>query len=176
MSFPILETDRLILRPHVVQDFADLAAMWGDAQVVRYISGVPSTEEASWGRLMRYMGHWQALGYGYWAVTLRDGGAYVGDAGFADHHRAIEPSLGGVPEAGWVLASRFHGQGMGAEVVTAIHDWAELQTDWARSCCIFDPAHQISQRLALKAGYEPVPDLARYNDLPTQVMFRTYQR
>ncbi|WP_420004196.1 GNAT family N-acetyltransferase [Arenibacterium sp. LLYu02] len=176
MGGPVVETERLRLRPHQVGDFPALAQTWADPEVVRFISGVPSTEEASWARLLRYMGHWQALGFGYWAVTLKAEGTYVGDAGFADFRRDITPPLNHVPEAGWVLASQFHGQGYGREAVEAIHRWAQDHTTWERSCCLFDPEHLVSQNLALKVGYVPRAELGRYNGQPVRMMFRSYDR
>lgn len=62
MTAPTLETERLILRPHRVQDFEAVAALWAEPEVVRFISGTPSAPEESWARLLRYIGHWQALG------------------------------------------------------------------------------------------------------------------
>lgn len=43
MGSPIIETERLILRAHRLDDFPALAAMWGDPVVARFISGQPST-------------------------------------------------------------------------------------------------------------------------------------
>ena len=114
------ETDRLILRPHRREDFPDVAALWADPLVVRYISGVPSSPEASWARLLRNMGHWQAMGYGYWAVIDRESDGFLGEVGFSDFRRDIEPRLDGLPEAGWVLAPHAHGRGIASEAVTAM--------------------------------------------------------
>jgi len=176
MTPVVLESERLILRPHEVQDFDALARMWAEPEVVRYISGTPSTEEASWSRLIRYIGHWPALGYGYWAVILRDSGEYAGDVGFADYRRALSPGLDGVPEAGWVLSPHVHGKGVATEAVACMHRWADARTTWRRTCCIFDPAHTVSQKVALKLGYQPEPELARYNEAPTLVMHRDMAR
>lgn len=38
---PRLVTDRLVLNAHTLDDFDDLAAMWADPQVVRYIGATP---------------------------------------------------------------------------------------------------------------------------------------
>lgn len=102
---PAIETQRLVLRGFRVEDFADSAALWADPDVTRFIGGRPSTEEESWTRFLRYLGHWSALGFGYWAVREKNSGRYVGEVGFADYRRDIEPSLGGAPEIGWVLAA-----------------------------------------------------------------------
>jgi len=75
---PRLETERLILRGHDVADFESSAAMWADPEVVARISGMPSTAAESWSRLLRYIGHWQALGYRYWVLESKVDGAFVG--------------------------------------------------------------------------------------------------
>ena len=168
---PVLKTDRLILRPHRVQDFDDVTAMWADPEVVRHISGTPSSRSDSWGRLLRYIGHWQALGFGYWVVESRADGQFLGEVGFADYQRDITPSLGGVPEAGWVLSSTAHGQGYASEAVQRMHQWADEETDWRETVCIFDPKHTVSQRVATKVGYK-VSGEALFMEQPTLVMRR----
>ena len=50
---------------------------------------------------MRYSGHWAILGFGYWVVRDTQSGRFLGEVGFADYHREIEPSLHGTPEIGW---------------------------------------------------------------------------
>ena len=84
-----LRTDRLILRPYAITDYDDSAAMWGDAEVVRYIGNVPATREQSWYRTLRYLGHWAAFGFGMLAVRDRDG-RFVGDVGITDFKRDID--------------------------------------------------------------------------------------
>ena len=82
-TIPILESPRLSLRGHRREDFAAVAAMWGDLEVARHISGKPSTAEESWARLLRYAGLWHFLGYGYWVVEEKGSGAFVGTANLA---------------------------------------------------------------------------------------------
>ena len=93
-----IPTDRLVLRGHTLQDFDALHAMWSELAVYRHIIGRPSTREEAWNRLLRYAGHWELLGYGYWVVEERATGSYVGEMGFADYHRDIDPPLDGRPE------------------------------------------------------------------------------
>ncbi|MBC5829619.1 MAG: GNAT family N-acetyltransferase [Candidatus Eremiobacteraeota bacterium] len=100
---PLIETPRLRMRPHRLDDFDDMATMWADPRVVEHITGTPSTREQSWARLLRYAGHWAMMDFGYWAVEERESGAFIGEVGFADYHREIEPSLNGIPELGWIL-------------------------------------------------------------------------
>ena len=99
-----LTTPHLTLRPHTRDDFLDSFSMWSDPEVVRYIGGKPFTREEVWARLLRYAGHWALLDYGYWVVRETDTGRFVGEVGFADFQREIEPSLAGTPEMGWALS------------------------------------------------------------------------
>jgi RimJ/RimL family protein N-acetyltransferase len=69
LPIPLLETDRLLLRGHRPEDLDDCKALWGDPDVTRHIGGRPFSGEEVWTRLLRYVGHWCWLGYGFWAVA-----------------------------------------------------------------------------------------------------------
>jgi len=164
---PVLETPRLKLRPHRVEDFEALATLWADPAVTRFI-GKPATREESWARLLRYGGLWPLLGFGYWAVEQRGSGAYLGDVGFADFHRPMDPAPPALPEIGWVLSPAAQGHGLATEAATAALEWLR------GSCfCIIDPAHLGSLRVAAKLGFES-RGLARYRDSVTTVLVREH--
>ena len=150
---PRLETARLVLRAHAQEDFPALAEMWASPEVVRHISGSPSTPGESWSRLLRYRGLWGVLGYGYWCVCERATGRYVGDVGFADFRRETRPSIAGVPEAGWVLSPWAHGQGFGGEAVTAALDWLDREILPDRIVCLISDGNVASIRLAMRNGF-----------------------
>jgi RimJ/RimL family protein N-acetyltransferase len=148
-----IETERLILDAHTIDDFEPLAAMWAEPDVVKFITGRPSTAQESWMRLLRYGGLWSLLGYGYWAVREKESGRFVGDLGFADFHRQIEPAIAGVPEAGWVLATWAHGRGFATEALGAALRWLDGRASIDRSVCLISPENKISIRLAERHGY-----------------------
>ncbi len=148
----ILETPRLRLRPHRLDDFPALAAIWADPIVVRHFGGKPFSQEDVWTRLLRYTGHWALLNYGYWAVEEKSTNLFIGDIGFADYHRDIHPPLD-CPEIGWVLASQSHGKGYATEAVRAALAWADTTRGWPQTCCIIHPDNTPSIRVAEKCGY-----------------------
>ena len=150
---PVIETARLKLRRHRVDDFSDCAAMWADAGVTRYIGGKPFTGEEVWARLLRYVGHWTLLGYGFWAIEEKATGAFAGELGFADCKRDIEPSLGDAPELGWALAPGVHGKGYATEAVRAALAWGEARWASARTVCLIHPENARSIRVAEKCGF-----------------------
>ena len=110
---PVIETQRTILRSHRSDDFDTYVAMWADPAVTRFIGGKPRTREESWMRFLRHAGLWSLLGYGFWAVEEKATGRFIGEAGFHDLKRNMAPSIEGIPEAGWALASNAHGRGLG---------------------------------------------------------------
>jgi RimJ/RimL family protein N-acetyltransferase len=76
-SIPTIETERLILRPHTTADFEDYQAMWANEAVVRFIGGVSSTREQSWGRMLRVAGMWHHMGFGFLAIEEKAGGRFM---------------------------------------------------------------------------------------------------
>jgi RimJ/RimL family protein N-acetyltransferase len=150
---PTIETKRLTLRGHRLEDFPECAALWADPEVTRYIGGRPSTEEEVWARLLRYVGHWALLGFGYWVVLEKSTGRFVGEVGLANFRRAIEPSFLGAPEAGWVLAPWAHGRGFATEAIGAVMAWGGKRFGASRTVCMIDPGNLPSIRVAEKCGY-----------------------
>lgn len=153
IDVPILETKRLLLRRHTAEDFPDSAAMWGDPQVTRFIRETPFTPEETWTRLLRFIGHWALLGFGYWALEEKASGRFLGEVGFADYKRDLKPSLDGIPEIGWVLTSHAHGKGFATEAVTAAIAWGDAKFAERRTACIIAPDNAASIRVAVKCGY-----------------------
>lgn len=155
---PLLEGERVRLRGHSLDDFADLCALWSDPSLVKYITGKPQTQEESWARLLRYSGHWQLLGYGYWLVEEKASGRYLGNVGFADYRRQIDPPFHGTPEAGWTIATWAQGKGYASEAVRLMHDWADKNFAGPRTVCFLDeenlPSLKLAQRLGYKKAYE----------------------
>jgi RimJ/RimL family protein N-acetyltransferase len=170
-TVPILETDRLILRGHSVDDFPMSAAMWGDPKVTERISGRAFTPEECWARLLRYAGLWTLLGMGYWVITKKSDGAFVGESGFANFRRAIPSPHARLPEIGWVVAPAHQGQGYASEAVAAITAWGDRHFAGSQTMCIIDPEHAASIRIATKAGYV-FTETTTYLDHPVALFLR----
>jgi RimJ/RimL family protein N-acetyltransferase len=173
MEVPVLQTKRLTMRGHRIDDFTDCAAMWADPVVTRYIGGKPLSEEEAWTRLLRYAGHWALMGFGYWAIEEKETGRFVGELGFADYKRDIEPSIKGVPELGWALASKAHGKGYATEAVGAAVAWGDAHFGSARTVCLVHPENLASIRVAEKCGYKEF-QRTTYKGHPTIMFARPF--
>jgi RimJ/RimL family protein N-acetyltransferase len=158
VKVPRLKTERLLLRGHRLDDFDAYAAIWGDPAVLRHIGGGKAlTGEEIWARVLRSLGHWTALDFGYWLIEERASGGVVGEIGFARFRRDWEPGLaahlGDMPESGWVLAKSAEGRGIATEAALAIHAWGESQRGWTRTFCCVAEGNDASVRVAEKIGY-----------------------
>ena len=170
VNISVIETARLRLRGHRPGDLNAAAAKWADPVVTRFTGGRPFTREESWARLLRYTGHWEWYGYGYWAVDDRETGHYIGELGFAHFERAIDPPIS-VPEAGWSFAAAAHGRGLATESLHAALAWGDRHLGAAKTSCIIDPANLASIHLARRCGYVDL-GMAQYKGSPTLLLER----
>jgi RimJ/RimL family protein N-acetyltransferase len=157
---PALETERLLLRAHRAADLADCTAMWADPAVTRHIGGRAFSREETWGKIVRYAGLWSLLGYGYWAIEEKQTGRFVGELGFADFKRDIDPRFGEFPEIGWALLPAVHGRGYATEAVRAAVSWADAHIARPQTSCLITPDNVASIRVARKNDYRefgPLP-------------------
>ena len=145
--------------------------MWADPVVTRHFGGHSFTEEESWTRFLRYAGHWLLLGFGYWAVEEKSSGKFVGEIGFADYKRSMDPPLKGTPEIGWVLASESHGKGYATEAVRTAVAWGDDRFGPIQTACIIHPQNLASIRVAEKCGYRE-SQRAMYKGQPAMLFVR----
>jgi len=154
-----------------LDDFAACAAMWADPAVSRQLGRKPFTEEESWTRFLRYLGHWFLLGFGYWVVEEKASGDFAGEVGFADYKRDMQSPVKELPEIGWVLAKRAHGKGYATEAAQAAIRWGDGHFSPARTTCIISPDNLSSIRVAEKCGYRDL-QLTLYKGKPIIVFMR----
>lgn len=154
------------MTPHGIGDFAELMAMWADPAVVRLQGGIPSNEEESWARLLRYTGNWALLGYGFWCTRRRDSGAYIGDIGFLEARRTGVDGFDGDPEIGWSLTVAAQGHGFATEAVTSALRWGTGRFN--RTVAMINPENTASEAVARRCGFRQF-GVSRYKDAPTRL-------
>lgn len=161
----MIETERLILRPHKLDDFEPAYAIYSDPVVVRHVGdGKPGTRQDVWFRLLRFAGHWHLLGYGVFVIEEKATGRVVGETGLADFHRGLGDDFDPFPEAAWIVASDTFGKGYATEAAKAAHDWFEQTRGRQRTVCIIDPDNTASVRVADKLGYRLIGERPFRND------------
>ncbi len=124
----------------------------GPGKRIAFHRGKPRSRQDAWFALLRGAGKWTLKGYGYWVVTDRQTGRFLGETGFAGFQRRLDTDLISGPEAGWAFAPEAWGRGIAAEAVLAAHQWLD-QSRAQASFCVIEPGNLASIRVAGKAGY-----------------------
>lgn len=109
-----LETERLILRRFTKDDVDNLHDLDSDPEVMRYITGGPSTprEEIVRDYIPAYLGHYQRFeGYGFWVAIEKATGAFLGWF----HLRLPGDAPLDEPELGYRLKKSAWGKGYATE-------------------------------------------------------------
>jgi RimJ/RimL family protein N-acetyltransferase len=150
---PILETARLRLRAFREDDLVPWAATMGEPEVTRFLGGNPFGREDTCRRILMSTGSWSVFGYGYWAVERKEEGDLIGQAGFADFKRDMQPSIEGLPEMGWIFSPHAHGKGYATETVQAGLAWADENLKAPVIPAIIDPGNAPSIRVAERCGF-----------------------
>ena len=162
MTGPVLETERLILRPLAMEDFPRWAEMMADPEASRFLGGVQPASNA-WRGFMSMAGAWSLTGVSMFSLIARDTGLWLGRIGPWTPH--------GWPgtEVGWGLHPDAQGKGYGVEAATAAIDYAFDVLGWTEVIHCIDPDNTPSQRLAERLGsynQGPTQMPAPYQDLP----------
>lgn len=165
-----LVTERLTLAPMGLSDLDDLVSLWADPAFATAIFPAPLSSEDVWLRLLRDIGHWEALGHGNWAIRETATGAFVGSVGVLDYRRIMTPAFD-APELGWGVAPRFQGKGMAFEALSAALAWCDEALNAPRTVCMISPDNASSHALARRAGYVPYIETT-YKDAPIVLLER----
>jgi RimJ/RimL family protein N-acetyltransferase len=150
---PILETERLALRPRTVADLERIAAMNADPEVMRHIAPVGDPMMGVEGLAKRSFTH-VALGLGYWTVSRRDGSddflGYVGLIPQREGRAEIELS--------YRFEARHWGQGYAGEAVRRLLDHGFGALDLPEVVILTHPLNAASLRLAERLGFSREAD------------------
>lgn len=144
----VITTDRLVLRHLTEHDLDALAAIDGDAETMRFISGKPRTREQAAAFLRWTIESVAAKGYGLMATELRETGELVGRCGF--HVWSIE--LQDEMEIGWLIKREHWDKGYATEAGLALRDYGFDVLGRRRLISVIDPDNLASIRVAEKVG------------------------
>lgn len=146
-SFPVLHTERFVLRAATFDDAPAVLRIMGDPRVMRYFGELPlTTLQAAEQRLERQIAAFAEHEGIRWMITADD--AYIGSCGFwrimPIHERA---------EIGYDLDPAWWGRGVMPEVLRVVlgfgFDTMELHSVEAQ----IDPANTGSRRVLEKCGF-----------------------
>lgn len=145
MTDVILETERLILRPPILDDLAGWSEMMGDAEASHFIGG-PLDARAARVNMFAMAGAWSLQGFGNFSVIHKETGQWIGRAG-----PWMPPGWPG-PEVGWAFLRAYWRQGLAQEASRATISWVRETLGWQRIIHIIHPDNLDSIALAQALG------------------------
>lgn len=151
MPPPVLDTDRLRLRPWRSEDHAPYAAICADPEVMRHIgTGATRTAEQASRAIRAFEAGWEERGYGLFAVELKRSGALIGFTGFSspDFLPEILPSV----EIGWRFARACWGVGYATEAAAAALSFGVMELGLTDIVSICQIGNHASERIMRKLG------------------------
>lgn len=142
---PTLETERLVLRPPVAEDFAGFCAFHADAEAMKYLGGM-ITPPVVWRNMRSTAGAWALDGFSMFSVIEKATGQWIGRIGPLYPH--------GWPdrEVGWGLLSSAWGRGYAKEAAVATMDYGFDILGWDKIIHTIDPANVASGAVAKSLG------------------------
>ena len=147
MTFPILETDRLILRKLELDDAPAMYQYASNADVTKYVlwDSHPSLHVTE--QFLQMMINKYEEGNLAWAITLKNSNAFVGTIDFVMLNKAER-----IAEIGYALSDAYWGKGIATEATQALihYGFTQLQLERIQARCFSNNIG--SERVMQKAG------------------------
>jgi [ribosomal protein S5]-alanine N-acetyltransferase len=147
MTLPVLQTERLTLRPLQEADAERLHAAYGDAEAMRFWDFPASRDVAETAARIRQSLAVDARWHAVWAIVLRSGGF----AGMINYHQR-QPWNRRL-ELGWILAPAFWRRGVMTEAAGVVLHHCFTEMDTHRVEALIEPENVASRALAAKLGF-----------------------
>lgn len=114
-----LETERLLLRELIDEDFDALYVVLADSDIMQhYPYTFDEKRVRNW--IVRNKERYEVFGFGLWAVVLKETGEVIGDCGLTMQN--INGTI--KPEVGYHIARKHQRKGYAKESARACRDWA----------------------------------------------------
>lgn len=147
MNIPRIETARLHLRAFTPNDLDDLCRIFGDPEVMRYISGgKPRPREETEKGLLRTIEGWKKRGFGLWALTQKEHERVIGYCGLMPLEDTTEI------EVAYGLAKSEWGRGFASEAAHASLRFGFEELKLERIVAVVNPENLASKRVLEKLG------------------------
>jgi ribosomal-protein-alanine N-acetyltransferase len=152
----MLETDRLIVRAFVAEDFDRLYALRADEEVARYLGGTENLAEKVATRLRYYVEHHARHGYAMGVASLRSSPGMIGWGGLQHLDDGAEI------EVGYAFARAHWGRGYATELATAWLRYGFEHLGLERIVAVADPENVASRHVMEKLGMTYEKNIIHY--------------
>jgi RimJ/RimL family protein N-acetyltransferase len=145
-----IETDRLLLRELTMDDVGVLHGILGDPETMRFYPA-PKSRQETVGWIEWNLRNYTELGFGLWALILKETGEFIGDCGLTvqpvDDDRYVE--------VGYHVRRDLWRRGLATEAAAASRDFAFDVVGVDRLIALVRLGNEPSAGVARKIGMEP---------------------
>ena len=160
-----METKRLILREMTMEDFDALYEILSDEQTMQHYPA-PFGKEETCRWIRRNMERYTELGFGLWAVVLKETGELIGDCGITIQNIHGQR----LPEIGYHIRRNLWRRGYASEAAQACMDFIFTRTSFNSVYSYMKYTNEASYGVALKNGMTFIEE---YDD-PINTRTRVY--
>jgi RimJ/RimL family protein N-acetyltransferase len=142
---PTIETERLVLRPPVAEDFEGFCRFHNDPKTMEFLGGL-QPPSVVWRTMRAGVGSWHLDGFHFFSVLEKETGDWIGRIG------PIYPHQWPGREIGWGLCSSHWGRGYAKEAAIAAMNYAFDELRWERVIHAIAPENERSAAVAMALG------------------------
>ena len=143
----LIETQRLYLRELTQEDYPSLCRILQDEETMYAYEGAFTDDEVqTW--LDRQFMRYETLGFGLWAVVLKENDRMIGQCGLTIQTWKEEEVL----EIGYLFERKYWHQGYATEAAVACKQYAFEQLKADEVCSIIRDSNVASQNVAIRNG------------------------
>ena len=151
----VIETERLLLREMTDDDFLALYKVLSNSDIMQHYPYVFDEDRVK-GWIERNIQRYMALGFGLWAVCLKQTGEVIGDCGLT--MQLINGEI--KPEIGYHIIADKQRQGYAKEAAIAVRDWTFNNTPFNIVYSIMKYNNEASAKTAMSYGCKQVNEFA----------------
>ena len=149
----VVETKRLLLREMTYDDFHALYQVLADENIMRhYPYTFDETRVRNW--IERNIERYRILGFGLWAVCLKETGEVIGDCGLT--MQLINGQI--KPEIGYHIRADKQRNGFAKEAAIAVRDWTFNNTPFNIVYSYMKYTNEPSAKTAISYGCKQVDE------------------
>ena len=149
----VIETKRLLLREMTYKDFYALYQVLADEDIMRhYPYTFDETGVRNW--IERNIERYRILGFGLWAVCLKETGEVIGDCGLT--MQLINGQI--KPEIGYHIRADKQRNGFAKEAAIAVRDWTFNNTPFNIVYSYMKHTNEPSAKTAVSYGCKQVDE------------------
>ena len=149
----MIETERLLLREYILDDFDALYEIMSDPETMAHYPA--PYDEARTRRWIDWnLENYARYGFGLWAVVLKETGEFIGDCGLTLQNIDGER----LPEIGYHIHKKYWRRGFAKEAARAVRDWVFTNTEYDVVYSYMKYTNEGSWRTAMANGMKKVKE------------------